>query len=184
MLTLHTAGPRPFAYIAMIHRARTTIGIVVVAWLGAGASSGAHEKVLETRANIGYTRERIADGVFTFVANDSYGALVSGNSTLIIGDSAALIVDTGHYPDVTRRMIEEVRSLTTKPVRYVVNTHWHPDHWMGNAAYARAYPGVTIVSTEFTRGEIQRRGAGIVAQYKDTAAILAQLRRLGASGQA
>ena len=56
-------------------------------------------------------------------------------------------------------MIDEVRTLTNgKPVRYIVNTHWHPDHWLGNAAYLHAYPAATIVSTEFTREEIRRRG--------------------------
>jgi cyclase len=137
-----------------------------------GAPSSPHT------AGFGYTRERVADGVYAFIANDAYGALVSGNSTLIIGDSAALIVDTGHYPELTRRMIDEVRSLTSKPVRYVVNTHWHPDHWLGNAEYVRAFPGVSIVSTQFTREEIERRGPSTLAQYRDTARVLAQLRKL------
>jgi glyoxylase-like metal-dependent hydrolase (beta-lactamase superfamily II) len=48
-------------------------------------------------------------------------------------------------------MIEDIRTLTDKPVRYVVTTHWHPDHLFGNQAYRDAYPGVTFLAHEETR---------------------------------
>ena len=172
----------------MINRVRSTarvVGLTAVAWLSGGASVATRAVPEHGRApTLGYTRERVADGVYVFVANEAYGAFVSGNSTLIVGDSAALVVDTGNYPELTRRMIDEVRTLTNgKPVRYVVNTHWHPDHWLGNAAYLRAYPAAAIVSTEFTREEIRRRGPAFLAQYQDTAAMFGQLRRLLAPGE-
>jgi len=62
---------------------------------------------------------KVADGVYSFVAPETL-ALVSGNSTAIIGDDAVLVVDTGHFPTATRKMIAEVRRLTNKPVRFVV----------------------------------------------------------------
>ena len=159
----------------MINRVRAAASVVGIALLITSDTSA-------QGSAFGYKRERVADGVYVFVANQQYGAFVSGNSTLIIGDSAALVVDTGNYPELTRQMIDEVRTLASgKPVRYIVNTHWHPDHWLGNAAYLRAYPTATIVSTEFTRTEIQRRGPSFLGQYQDTAAMLGQLRVLVAS---
>jgi glyoxylase-like metal-dependent hydrolase (beta-lactamase superfamily II) len=61
-----------------------------------------------------------------------------------------LVVDSGHYPSATRRIISELRSLAKAPVRYLVNTHWHGDHIRGNAAYRASFPAVTIVSTSAT----------------------------------
>src|SRR5262249_12891419 len=43
------------------------------------------------------------------------------------------------------------QKLTRKPVKYVVNSHWHFDHTNGNAEYRDAFPGVTIISHDFTR---------------------------------
>ena len=46
------------------------------------------------------------------------------------------------FPASTRRQIAEIRKLTDKPVRYVVNSHWHPDHNLGNSDYRAEFPGV------------------------------------------
>lgn len=92
---------------------------------------------------------KVADGIYAFVDAPGH-AIVSGNSTLIVGDRDALVVDTGHHPRLTRRMIEEVRRLAGKPVRYVVNTHWHNDHVAGNALYAEAFPEARFIAQEFT----------------------------------
>jgi cyclase len=101
------------------------------------------------------TTEKIADGVYAFMAPDSKTPFVSGNSLAVIGRDAVLIVDTGHVPAVTRKMIAEIRRLTPAPVRFVVNTHWHFDHVVGNGEYREAFPGVTIVSTASTRTHLQ-----------------------------
>jgi glyoxylase-like metal-dependent hydrolase (beta-lactamase superfamily II) len=80
---------------------------------------------------------------------------------VIIGDDAVLVVDTGHHPSLTRRMVEEVRRLTPKPVRYVANTHWHNDHVAGNAVYAEAFPDARFIAQEFTARSLD----GIVRPY-------------------
>jgi glyoxylase-like metal-dependent hydrolase (beta-lactamase superfamily II) len=92
---------------------------------------------------------KVAEGIYAFVEPPGH-AIVSGNSTLIVGDDAALVVDTGHHPALTRRMVAEVRRLTSKPVRYVVNTHWHNDHVAGNAIYAEAFPEARFIAQAFT----------------------------------
>ena len=89
----------------------------------------------------------IADGVYALRHKNAVrlGA-VSGNTTIIIGDRDVLVVDTCLLPSLARTDIALIRKWTGKPVRYVVNTHWHGDHSWGNAAYLEAFPGATIIA--------------------------------------
>lgn len=92
---------------------------------------------------------KVAEGVHAFI--EPFGtAIVSGNVTLVVGDESALVVDTGHHPELSRRMTEEIRRLTPKPVKYVVNTHWHNDHVAGNSVFAAAFPEARFVAHAFT----------------------------------
>ena len=119
-----------------------------------------------------YETVKVADGIWAFIAPEPKSALVSGNSIAIIGDDGVLVVDSGMVPSLTRRMIGEIKQKTGKPVRWVVNTHWHWDHNFGNFVYRDAYPNVAIISTPFTRASMadfnpkmldpyQKRGAEI-----------------------
>lgn len=101
-----------------------------------------------------YETVKVADGIWAFIAPEAKSALVSGNSIAIIGDDGVLVVDTGMIPSLTRRMIAEIRQKTDKPVRYVVNTHWHWDHNLGNFVYRDEFPNVAIISTAFTRASM------------------------------
>jgi cyclase len=145
-------------------------GLVLLSSLG--ARSRANSPLTD-----GYATVKLADGIFAFVAPDVMGAIVNGNTTLIVGDSAAMVVDAGHFPTLTRRMIADIRRITNKPVRYLVNTHWHPDHWMGNAEFRAAYPSIEIISTEATRDAMVREGPKFIKQYRDTSTLF-QLRAL------
>jgi cyclase len=99
----------------------------------------------------GYETVKVADGIYAFISRDSRLALVSGNSVVIAGDDGALVVDSGQFPNLTRKMIAEITTLTHQSVRALVITHWHGDHNTGNSVYANAFPGLAIVSTEETR---------------------------------
>jgi len=103
----------------------------------------------------GYETVKVADGIYAFISPESNGAIVTGNSVAIIGDDGVLVVDSGHFPSLTARMIEQIRQWTDNPVRFPVNTHWHPDHNSGNGLYRRTFPGLQIISTTTTRAEIE-----------------------------
>ncbi|MCS0496252.1 quinoprotein relay system zinc metallohydrolase 2 [Ancylobacter sp. MQZ15Z-1] len=83
--------------------------------------------------------EKVADGIFVFrapyeiIAPSNGGAIA--NMTLIVGAEAAAVVDTGNSRLAGERMLAAVRATTDRPLRYVVNTHMHPDHTLGNAAF-------------------------------------------------
>ena len=57
-------------------------------------------------------------------------------STAIVGDEGVLLVDSGDKPEVAANLQAAIAKLTTKPVRLLVNTHWHYDHVNGNAFFA------------------------------------------------
>jgi cyclase len=100
-----------------------------------------------------YDVVQLADGVYGFVWRDPLQDPIEGNALLVINDRDVLVVDTGLLPSSARRMAAEVRRLTKKPVRYVVNTHWHDDHHNGNQVYRELWPGVEFIAHRNTRAD-------------------------------
>lgn len=101
-----------------------------------------------------YEIVKVADGVYAFIAPEPNTGVVQGNSTLIIGEESAMVVDSGQFPLLADRMIADIRKLTSKPVKYLLNTHWHGDHLLANVSYKKAWPGLTVISTGFTKKKI------------------------------
>src|SRR3954467_13546027 len=71
---------------------------------------------------------------FTKVADDVYFAVGTGaltvfcNAAIVINPSDVLVVDSHVSPTAAQTLLDELKAITTKPVRYVVNTHYHFDH--------------------------------------------------------
>ena len=93
--------------------------------------------------------KKVADGVHVAVAAPAYK--VNCNTAIIENDDGVMVVDTHSKPSAARVIVEQLRGMTSKPVRYVVNTHFHWDHWHGNEVYPAAYPNAEIVSNDITR---------------------------------
>src|SRR5690348_9679224 len=89
---------------------------------------------------------KLADGIYTIRHKDAPDTFPQGNTTVIIGDREVLVVDSCYLPSSAREDIAEIRRWTNKPVRYLVNTHWHFDHTMGNGTYWDAFPGLSIIA--------------------------------------
>src|SRR5882724_2658088 len=99
----------------------------------------------------------VADGVYAAIAKPAYK--VNCNAAIILLDDSVLVVDTHSKPSAARGLIAQIKQLTDKPVKYVVNTHFHWDHYQGNQAYPSSWPaGVEIISSEMTRFNIEKRG--------------------------
>lgn len=130
-----------------------------------------------------YKTEKIADGIYAFITPEERSGFQAGNSIAIIGDDGVLVFDTGNIPSATRRQIAEIKKLTDKPVRYVVNSHWHPDHNLGNAEYASAFPNAIFIATPATRSGILERIAGYRSDMQGFATTDSLMRIRLASGK-
>jgi len=96
-------------------------------------------------------RTELAPGVFLF-STPPYGDVgLDGNSIAVLSNDGVLVFDSNGTPAASAAVLSEIRTLTDKPVRYVVNSHWHWDHWYGTETYVRAFPDVRVVTHEKTR---------------------------------
>ena len=73
------------------------------------------------------------------------------NVLIIVNDADVVVVDSSLLPSTSRTIIREIKRLTAKPVRYVINTHWHDDHIVGNFVYRDTWPGVEFIAHPNTR---------------------------------
>jgi cyclase len=92
-----------------------------------------------------YKFEKVADGVYY-----ATGGLGS-NNVVIVNDQDVLLVDDGTTPATAQALLEDIKKVTNKPVRYVVNTHFHYDHTDGNSIFG---PEVQIIAHEYVRTAI------------------------------
>jgi glyoxylase-like metal-dependent hydrolase (beta-lactamase superfamily II) len=104
-----------------------------------------------------FRMEKINDHVYAFIGSDPTLDWVDGNSFVIITDDGVLVVDSHQPPIVAEANIVEIRKLTGKPVKYLLNTHWHGDHNTGNFIYKREFPDIQIISHTKTREILSRR---------------------------
>ncbi|HJQ71581.1 MAG TPA: MBL fold metallo-hydrolase [Blastocatellia bacterium] len=101
-----------------------------------------------------FTVKQVAPGVWAFLAKPGKPA-VSNAAVIELGDKV-MVVDSHLSPSAARDAARLIASITgNKAVRYLVNTHWHPDHVQGNSTYSAAFPGaIDIVSHVNTRRDI------------------------------
>lgn len=111
------------------------------------------------------TVTKLAEGVYEIRHPDAPDEFPQGNTTVIIGSDETLVVDSCYLPSSAREDIAQIRQWSKVPVRYLVNTHWHFDHTMGNGAYAEAFPGLKIVAQTETAKQIAGYNPGWFERY-------------------
>jgi len=115
-----------------------------------------------------YQTVEVGPGVYAFVSPETNGPIPSGNVVAVIGDDGVLVVDSGRFPTLARRMVAEIRKKTDRPVRYLVHTHWHLDHIAADGVFREAFPQMTFVSTTFTRRKMVEKQVPYLANLVKT----------------
>ena len=111
------------------------------------------------------TVTKLAEGIYEIRHPDAPDTFPQGNTTVIIGDRGVFVVDSCLLPSSARQDIAQIKQWTDKPVMFLLNTHWHFDHTLGNATYAAAFSGIQIIAHAHTRQEIAEYNPGAVERY-------------------
>src|SRR6202790_5698712 len=94
--------------------------------------------------------EKVADGVYAALARPQ--VLTNCNAAIFVNSQDVLVVDAHSKPSAASALIAQIRKeVTTKPVRYLVNTHFHWDHTQGNATYMKSGAKVDIIASDTTK---------------------------------
>ncbi len=101
----------------------------------------------------------------------------SSNAMFMVTDEGVLVIDTQQHPADARRLLGLIRKVTDKPIKWVLVSHAHGDHFLGNPVFKAE--GATIVSQRDTRGmmqkyykdEVQRRQAYFKRYKLDTSEL-------------
>jgi glyoxylase-like metal-dependent hydrolase (beta-lactamase superfamily II) len=121
---------------------------------------------------------KLADGVYE-IQHPNTGGNVNGNTTVIIGERQVFVVDTCYLPSVAREDIAQIRQWTDRPVSFVLNTHFHNDHNLGNRAYMDAFPALTIIAHAETKKEMDLFGPGSAMRDQREVAYLQKMLETG-----
>ncbi|MEO8432594.1 MAG: MBL fold metallo-hydrolase [Acidobacteriota bacterium] len=152
-----------------VRRSRLVLPLLV-AGLASWAGSRAAAQSPEGAAPAGHFQvQKLADGVYAAIRTETPGFAVDANVVFIINDADVVVVDANDTPASSREVLAALRKLTPKPVRYVVNTHWHDDHILGNQVYRDAFPGVEFVAHTATGEYLPTQGVAARNTMKENA---------------
>ncbi|HET9764419.1 MAG TPA: quinoprotein relay system zinc metallohydrolase 2 [Casimicrobiaceae bacterium] len=154
-----TIGPAA----AVTRIARRTIGLPALAVaLACLSPASAHAQATALAV------ENPAPGIYVHYGQQAVASRANAgdiaNAGFIVGARCVAVVDTGGSYSVGRALREAIRAVTAKPVCYVINTHMHPDHVFGNAAFAG--DGAEFVGHARAPDALRRRGPNYLAALK------------------
>jgi glyoxylase-like metal-dependent hydrolase (beta-lactamase superfamily II) len=102
-------------------------------------------------AALPFVLKQIGPGVYAAIDGPEHKA--GSNAGFVIGDDGVLVVDAFFNREAARALVAEIRRLTPRPIRYVVNTHYHADHTGGDQALRDA--GAVIIAHKNVRGWVR-----------------------------
>jgi cyclase len=127
--------------------------LCIAGWLWLGARAQTNAPIVSGAHRF----EKITDGIYYATASGTMQ--VGANSPVIVTDTEAIIIDSETSPAAGRALVQDIKAFTDKPVRYVIDSHFHYDHLFGNQIFG---PDVQIIGHDHTR---ERLRVNTMAQY-------------------
>src|SRR5258708_25948268 len=122
-----------------------------VIWLDGRAQTGA------PLVSGAHRFEKVVDGIYYATASGTM--TVGANSPVILTDTEAIVIDSEITPAAARALVADLKAITDKPVKYVIDSHYHYDHAFGNQVFG---PEVQVIGHENTR---RRMLTNVMEQY-------------------
>ncbi|WP_368028731.1 quinoprotein relay system zinc metallohydrolase 1 [Arcobacter sp. s6] len=101
---------------------------------------------------------KLAENSYYFYGKEEYFSKENGgdiaNSSFIITKDSVILIDTGSSEQYGEQVKKQIELITKKPIKYILNTHHHPDHFLGNSAFSTS----DIYASEYTKNEIETNG--------------------------
>ena len=124
-----------------------TIGVLAV--FGAFAAPASSQP--SSAAALPFLLKQVGPGIYAAIDGPEHKA--GSNAGFVIGDDGVLVVDAFFNVEAARALVEQIHRLTPKPIRYVINTHYHADHTGGDQALRDA--GAIIIAHRNVRGWVR-----------------------------
>lgn len=117
----------------------------------------------------GMAVEQLSDGVYAIVSPargfpDPQNLGWNSNTAFVVTGDGVLMFDTGSSPRIGEALREMVRSVTDQPVRWIINTHVHGDHWLGNEAFLADQPE-KILASDITIALMHEQGYEWISRF-------------------
>ncbi len=143
-------------------------------WTGSALLDQAVLRAAEARAQSAtaspglFDIEKVAEGVYAVQSRPQ--AITNCNAAIFVNARDVLVVDTHSKPSAVAALVSQVRrEITEKPIRYIVNTHFHWDHTQGTPAYKMIAPHADVLSSSVTRRLLSERGLASLKSSVDQA---------------
>lgn len=158
-------------------RSKATMALACTLLLAAGTLPA------QAQTDHDFETATVAEGIYAFIAKESRSGVVQGNVVLIAGDDGAILVDSGQFPPLARKMVAEIRKLTSQPVRALVISHWHGDHLLAVDTFQQSFPGLRVVAHAETRRLGAKNYADWPERVRSFPKLIATLRERVAAGK-
>jgi glyoxylase-like metal-dependent hydrolase (beta-lactamase superfamily II) len=140
---------------------RSLLSTLLAGWAGASVAEISFVRAAVAQAQSAAAQsklfdiQKVNDGVFSCVARPA--ALINCNATIFEQSNQLVVVDTHSKASAAASLIAQIkREVSDKPVRYIINTHFHWDHAQGTSAYREAFSPLDVVSSNATRQAIEQ----------------------------
>ncbi|MBP7527871.1 MAG: MBL fold metallo-hydrolase [Syntrophorhabdaceae bacterium] len=123
--------------------------------------------VLTTGAFAADKLTKIAENVYSYVdvKNGSRDNSFGANAGMIVGKDGIVVVDTLISAKEAKRFIKDIRAVSRKPIKYVVNTHYHLDHAFGNSEFVKL--GAIVIAQENDKKEMEKSAVETLKNIKE-----------------